>query len=184
MLNRKAWYCFITKVIWIDKLTFQGTDREKQMETEMTADLVNLPWDKLQNSPKVAIIGDLILDEYLKGSVDRISPEAPVPVHLVRKAEVTAGGAANTARNVALAGGRAIVFGVVGKDDAARQLIEIMKNDGIDVSAVMQAQERPTIRKTRVTANNQQIVRIDWERTSPIEKPMQSHLMNELKKTQ
>ena len=73
-----------------------------------------LPWES--KKIRVAIIGDLILDEYIEGVVSRISPEAPVPVHLVKNSRVVAGGAANVARNVQLVGGYAKVFAVVGQD--------------------------------------------------------------------
>ncbi len=139
-----------------------------------------LPWVGRSQLVRVAVIGDLILDEYLKGSVDRISPEAPVPVHLVRNSIATAGGAANAARNVQLAGGSAVLFGVMGDDEAGTRLKEILHKDGIDVRNVIASKDRPTIRKTRVLAGNQQIVRIDWERTTPISEDSRQKLLKAL----
>ncbi len=137
-----------------------------------------LPWDAA--SVKIAVVGDLILDEYLDGVVNRISPEAPVPVHLVRKSSVTAGGAANVARNIQLAGGQALMIGVCGNDPAANQLKEILSSDGIDVRGIRLDSQRPTIKKTRITANHQQLVRIDWEEVKAISAEMQDGLYKHL----
>ncbi len=135
---------------------------------------VRLPWDV--RPVRVAVVGDLILDEYLDGVVNRISPEAPVPVHLVRKSSVTAGGAANVARNIQLAGGQALMIGVCGQDAAAGQLREILINDGISAEGIAADVQRPTIKKTRITASHQQLVRIDWEEVKPISAEMQDTL--------
>ncbi len=125
-----------------------------------------------------------MLDEYLVGEVNRISPEAPVPIHLVSRTNVTAGGAANTARNIQLAGGSAKVFGVIGKDPAGAMLIEMLKEDGISVDGVFTDESRPTVRKTRVTAGNHQLLRIDWEKTQPIEASFQAKLLQSIRQGQ
>lgn len=117
-----------------------------------------------------------MLDEYLDGIVNRISPEAPVPVHLVKRSSITAGGAANVARNIQLAGGEALVLGVCGKDSAADQLRELLRSDGIDIRGVCVDEQRPTVKKTRITAHHQQLVRIDWEEVKPIAPSMQDRL--------
>jgi D-beta-D-heptose 7-phosphate kinase/D-beta-D-heptose 1-phosphate adenosyltransferase len=129
----------------------------------------------------VVVIGDLILDEYLDGAVNRISPEAPVPVHLVRHTTVTAGGAANVARNLQLVGGQAGITGVCGNDGAADQLKQILKRDGITIDQILTDPNRPTVRKTRITANHQQLVRVDWEETKPIDQSLQKQLLEALK---
>ncbi len=139
---------------------------------------IKLPWDS--RSVRVAVVGDLILDEYLDGVVNRISPEAPVPVHLVRSSSVTAGGAANVARNIQLAGGSALMIGVCGPDAAGRQLKEILVGDGIDASGILVDTHRPTIKKTRITANHQQLVRIDWEEIKAISSATQDALYKHL----
>lgn len=130
---------------------------------------------------RVAVIGDLILDEYLEGHVDRISPEAPVPVHLVNGTKISAGGAANVARNIHHAGGEVRLLGVLGQDDAGSRLKALLENDGIDTRYIVESSDRPTIRKTRVTANRQQMVRIDWEKPSPISAQLRERLLGILK---
>jgi D-beta-D-heptose 7-phosphate kinase/D-beta-D-heptose 1-phosphate adenosyltransferase len=135
---------------------------------------IKLPWD--ERPVTVAVVGDLILDEYLDGVVNRISPEAPVPVHLVRSSAVTAGGAANVARNIKLAGGHALMIGVCGRDEAGNQLRDILSNDGVDSSGILSEGDRPTIKKTRITANHQQLVRIDWEEVKSISSKTQDAL--------
>jgi D-beta-D-heptose 7-phosphate kinase/D-beta-D-heptose 1-phosphate adenosyltransferase len=140
---------------------------------------IQLPWD--QRKVRVAVVGDLILDEYLDGVVNRISPEAPVPVHLVRNTSITAGGAANVARNIQLAGGHALVIGVCGNDGAADQLKQLLRADRIDIKGVFTDGDRPTVKKTRITANHQQLVRIDWEEVKSISSMMQEELFKHLK---
>jgi len=126
-----------------------------------------LPW--INKGPAtVAVIGDLILDEYLDGVVNRISPEAPVPVHLVTDTIVTAGGAANVARNVKLAGGEVKLLGVCGNDAAGQSLKQILERDGISTQNILAVNDRPTIKKTRITSQNHQLVRIDWESVTPV----------------
>ena len=136
-----------------------------------------LPWEEI----RVLVIGDLILDEYLDGTVNRISPEAPVPVHLVRKTDITAGGAANVARNLKLVGGDVVMVGVCGQDTAADQLKGILEGDGISTNLIFTDSDRPTVRKTRITANHQQLVRVDWEETKPISLEIQRKLLKALK---
>jgi D-beta-D-heptose 7-phosphate kinase/D-beta-D-heptose 1-phosphate adenosyltransferase len=140
----------------------------------------NLPWllgPKRADEVRVGVIGDLILDEYLEGEVTRISPEAPIPVQRVTKTFHSAGGAANVAHNVKLAGGIPILFGVCGEDDAAARLRDILASRGIDTGGIMAVPSRPTIRKTRVTASHQQLVRIDWENVDDIPEEAQQHFL-------
>ncbi len=137
-----------------------------------------LPWDRTPIS--IAVIGDIILDEYLDGVVNRISPEAPVPVHLVKNTKSTAGGAANVARNIQLVGGHCSLVGVSGNDGAGDQLRHILRKDGVDVRHILTDGTRPTIRKTRITANHQQLARIDWEEVGPIDSLLQQELFQNL----
>lgn len=139
-----------------------------------------LPWLKRKNRIRVAIIGDIILDEYLNGTVSRISPEAPVPVHLVKGTSYSAGGSANAARNVSLVGAEAFLFGICGDDEAANILEELLKRDGVDTSSIIRVHNRPTNKKTRVTSSNQQIVRIDWEKVHALEQENQDILLDRL----
>ena len=145
--------------------------------TTMDQALSPLPWMTKERSVRVLVIGDVILDEYLDGIVSRISPEAPVPVHLVKSQTCTAGGAANVARNIQLAGGQAVLVSVLGHDDSANRLTEILRKDGIETAELIRAPDRVTIRKTRVTANRQQIVRIDSEVVHPIDEIYQEQIL-------
>jgi D-beta-D-heptose 7-phosphate kinase/D-beta-D-heptose 1-phosphate adenosyltransferase len=141
---------------------------------------IEIPWHG--RTVKVAIIGDIILDEYLNGSVARISPEAPVPVHLVEKIDKTAGGAANVARNIKLVGGEPVLLSTCGDDKTADELLAILAQDKISADSVIRSKDLVTVRKTRVTANNQHIVRIDWEKVSPISEKLQNQLIANLEK--
>lgn len=112
----------------------------------------------------VIVVGDLMLDHFLTGAVDRISPEAPVPVVRFDHESYRLGGAANVAHNVAALGARVEVIGLVGTDDAGRQLRAGLDKIGIGSSAVVEDPGRRTTRKLRVvTSRNQQVARIDYE---------------------
>jgi rfaE bifunctional protein kinase chain/domain len=113
---------------------------------------------------RVAVLGDVMLDHFLIGQVDRISPEAPVPVVRFDREEYRLGGAANVAHNIAAMGGRPALVGLVGNDDAAGELRAALRACGIADDGLVR-DERPTTRKVRVvTARNQQVARIDYER--------------------
>ncbi len=113
---------------------------------------------------RVLVVGDLMLDRYWFGDVDRISPEAPVPVVLVRRSEERLGGAANVALNVAGLGARPTLIGVVGDDEPGRQLATLARERGID--ARLEIDPRlPTTIKLRVIGRQQQLLRIDFEQT-------------------
>jgi D-beta-D-heptose 7-phosphate kinase/D-beta-D-heptose 1-phosphate adenosyltransferase len=108
-----------------------------------------------------------MLDEYLRGEVSRISPEAPVPVLEVRSHDWRLGGAANAAANIQALGGVTTLIGVVGRDDTARILDERLAHHGV-ASAVVVDPDRPTSKKTRLVAQQQQIVRVDHEKRHPV----------------
>ena len=112
---------------------------------------------------KIVIVGDLILDEYIYGDVERISPEAPVPVVWAKKRELLPGGAANVAANISSLGAEVSVVGIVGKDDKAGVLLSELKKRHIDTNHVFEVFNRNTSIKTRVIGGAQQIVRVDWE---------------------
>lgn len=113
---------------------------------------------------QIAIVGDVMLDHFLFGSVDRISPEAPVPVVRFDHEEFRLGGAANVAGNVAALGGHAALVGLVGDDEAAGALRKDLARAGIDASHLVTDSHRPTTRKVRVvTSRNQQVARVDYE---------------------
>ncbi len=110
------------------------------------------------------IAGDLMLDHFVWGDVERISPEAPVPVLHVSREEYRLGGAANVMSNVRALGGRVSACGVVGSDAAGRQMLRMLDELDIDRSGVCSSRSEMTIRKTRVLAQQQQLVRLDRER--------------------
>ncbi len=110
----------------------------------------------------VCVVGDAMLDVYLRGDVDRISPEAPVPVVRVRERRHALGGAANVAQNVAALGAGCDLVAVIGHDAAGVRLREMLREGGMDARALVQV-ERPTTTKTRVMARAQQLVRFDEE---------------------
>ena len=109
----------------------------------------------------ILVVGDIILDRYLYGKVERISPEAPVPVVDVQKEEFRLGGAGNVAHNLASLGVRTSVAGVVGEDRGGEILRELVKDKGIN--AYIYTDSRPTTEKTRVVSMSQQLLRIDRE---------------------
>jgi len=118
--------------------------------------------------PKVLVVGDLMLDEYLWGNVDRISPEAPIPVLDVKEINFRLGGAANAAHNIRALGDKVFLAGVVGNDEKGTILKRILEEKGIDTTGIIVDGQRKTTLKTRAVALNQQIVRIDIEQRNPI----------------
>jgi D-beta-D-heptose 7-phosphate kinase/D-beta-D-heptose 1-phosphate adenosyltransferase len=116
---------------------------------------------------RVLVVGDVMVDEYVRGEVQRISPEAPVPVIEVRGSERRLGGAANTAANIQRLGGLVTLIGIVGNDAEAGSLREDLTRLGIKARLCVDP-ARPTTRKTRFVAQQQQIVRIDHESRAPI----------------
>ena len=141
-----------------------------------------LPWMNIKGQIKIAVVGDTILDEYLDGRVDRISPEAPVPVHLVESRTYTPGGAANAAMNIKLSGGEAQLFSIAGEDEACDMLFDFFKKEDMQTDGILKASDRPTIRKTRITTKAQQLVRIDWERVRPLPEGLQRELFAKLER--
>lgn len=127
--------------------------------------------DKLFNTVKTfgsqaqhaLVIGDVMLDRYLIGNVDRISPEAPVPVVLLNEQNERAGGAANVAANLALLGIKTHIIGCVGNDAEGDSLKRRISAIGVDTSAIINTKHRPTIAKTRILGGHQQMLRLDQE---------------------
>lgn len=118
-----------------------------------------------------AVVGDLMLDRYLIGDVERISPEAPVPVVSVDGELDAPGGAANVAASVVALGGSADLVGVIGADDAGTALRQTLIGYDIEPAGLIVAEGRPTTTKTRLLARGQQVVRIDREVTNPLAGP-------------
>jgi rfaE bifunctional protein kinase chain/domain len=117
---------------------------------------------------KILIIGDLILDRYIWGRVNRISPEAPVPIVEVTKEDFLLGGASNVANNVVALGGNPTIVGVIGNDRAGEVMMNLLAEKGILCQGIFQC-SRPTTVKTRVIAHNQQVVRFDKEDKNKID---------------
>jgi len=130
---------------------------------------------------KILVIGDLILDEYIYGNVDRISPEAPVPVVWASEKEYLPGGASNVASNIVSLGAQVNITGIVGKDDKADILLAELKKKRINTEGVFDVFNRYTSVKTRIIGGHQQIVRVDWENTDSVKDSLQDKLENFLK---
>ena len=120
-------------------------------------------------SKKILVVGDLMLDHYIIGDVDRISPEAPVQVVKVDKEKFGPGGAANVAQNIKALGAEPIIIGTVGDDQSGNQLRQIFRDNHISDEGIFSSSLRPTTQKTRVIARNQQLVRIDFEKDDEID---------------
>lgn len=124
----------------------------------------------------VLVIGDLMIDEYLWGSVERISPEAPVPVVCVNKESQTLGGAGNVINNLVAMGAEVMAVGTAGTGKAGQMIFEKLKGLNIKTDGIISEPDRPTTRKTRVIASNQQVLRIDKE----IKKDIQGSTLEKL----
>jgi len=124
----------------------------------------------------VVVVGDLMLDEWIMGTASRISPEAPVPVVRLTERRTAPGGAANVAMNLLRLGARVRICGVVGDDDAGRDLTRELREAGAQVEAVVCDASRPTTLKTRIVAQRQQMVRVDRESDEPLSREVQNQL--------
>ena len=131
---------------------------------------------------KIIILGDLMLDRYLWGSVDRISPEAPVPVVHIQKETCNLGGAGNVAANIRALGAKPFLIGVIGNDQFADELKSNLKNKKISSAELVTDPNRPTTVKTRIVAHSQQLVRVDRENSGEIDSGLVELLMNKVKK--
>jgi rfaE bifunctional protein kinase chain/domain len=115
---------------------------------------------------RILVVGDLMIDEWIWGTVTRISPEAPVPVVAVADHSFTLGGAGNVANNLRALHANVVFAGTVGDDAFAVQVRDLLRGEQVDDSGVFTIFDRPTTRKTRIVAHNQQVVRADWESTA------------------
>jgi D-glycero-beta-D-manno-heptose-7-phosphate kinase len=130
---------------------------------------------------KILVIGDVMLDHYIHGSVDRISPEAPVPVLEVNKEEYRLGGSGNVAENLISLGASVSIIGLIGDDHPGKQIVKLLKKKGIDASGILITDKRPTTLKTRIIAHQQQIVRIDKEDHSDISELLENQILEMVK---
>jgi D-beta-D-heptose 7-phosphate kinase/D-beta-D-heptose 1-phosphate adenosyltransferase len=131
-------------------------------------------------SAKVLVIGDVMLDKYLYGQVERISPEAPVPVVLVSKESYVPGGAGNVANNIVSLKANCRLIGLVGNDENAGVLKKLLSSNGIEYNLL--EWDMPTITKTRVVSGNQQLIRLDFEKSSEISENLKEKLKEQIAK--
>ncbi|MCS7186319.1 MAG: bifunctional ADP-heptose synthase [Armatimonadetes bacterium] len=133
-------------------------------------------WANKWQGKRVLVVGDLMLDEYIVGVAERISPEAPVPVILCERRTYGAGGAANTALNLISLGAKVVVCGVVGDDWAGEKLRQILSESGADITGILIDPNRPTTLKTRIVAQTQQVARVDVESRASLNGSMETSL--------
>src|SRR5258705_7073609 len=131
---------------------------------------------------RIAVLGDCMVDRYLWGRVERISPEAPVPVVEVQKESSSLGGAGNVAANLAALGAEPVLVGLVGDDARAQQLFDAFSSRGVDTRAIVRDATRPTTMKTRIIAHSQQVVRADWESRADVTGDALAGLLNVLER--
>lgn len=130
---------------------------------------------------RMAVVGDLMLDDYIIGTVDRISPEAPVPVVSVKEERFVLGGAGNVINNLATLGVKTFCYGVIGDDTDGDRLKKSLKLLGVNAEGVIRSEDRPTIVKRRVLGGNQQLLRIDWEDPTNINEILEDSILDNLK---
>ena len=131
---------------------------------------------------RILVLGDLMLDRYLWGGVERISPEAPVPIVKVERESVNLGGAANVAGGASALGSNVYLLGVVGKDNLAKMLLANLKENGLTTDGIIVDPSRPTTVKTRIVAHNQQVARIDRESVAEIGDTIVEKILAKIKK--
>jgi rfaE bifunctional protein kinase chain/domain len=130
----------------------------------------------------ILVVGDLILDEYIWGAVERISPEAPVPVVWANKRTYMPGGAANVANNIRSLEGGICLVGVTGEDKNNHILFQELKKRGIYTKGIFSDSARHTTLKTRIIAGHQQVVRVDWEHTDALPAKLNEKIINFIEK--
>lgn len=134
-------------------------------------------------TPKILVVGDLMIDHYLWGSCERISPEAPVQVVDIAKETTVLGGAGNVINNLNALGASVSVSSVIGRDDNGRELVSMLENIGVDTSNIITQESRKTSKKSRVIAVSQQILRYDKESKDEIEDSSVDAIINSLSDT-
>ncbi len=127
---------------------------------------------------KVLIVGDAMIDKYIFGHVNRISPEAPIPIVDVYRRESRLGGAANVALNIKQLGAKPLLASVVGDDSEGHELKQLLQTHAIDSAHIILDQDRKTTLKTRLVSRNQQIMRYDYEQATPLEENTEMALLD------
>lgn len=125
---------------------------------------------------RVLVVGDVMIDEWVWGAVSRISPEAPVPVVAVTDHSFTLGGAGNVVNNLRALGAAVTLATVIGDDAQGARVAELLDGIGVDRASAIVVSDRPTTRKTRIVAHNQQVVRADWESVKPLSEADETRL--------
>ena len=125
---------------------------------------------------RILVVGDVMVDEWIWGTVTRISPEAPVPVVAVTNHSFTLGGAGNVANNLHALQAHVDFAAAIGTDPFAHYVADLLADEGISAEGLVRIDDRPTTRKTRVVAHNQQVVRADWEATSSLQQADRARL--------
>lgn len=128
----------------------------------------------------VAIIGDVMLDTYMWGNVNRISPEAPVPIVALQNKEYRIGGAGNVALNTIALGANTSIFSFVGNDDDSKIIIDLLQKQGINTNGILIAGDRITTNKIRIISRNQQMMRLDNEIINDINSTQENELINKI----
>jgi len=132
---------------------------------------------------KLLVVGDVVLDRFIWGKVDRISPEAPIPVVEVTGRSTVLGGAANVALNIVALGGKTTLIGVIGKDSAGKEVRDALTSAGLKADALPTSSNRPTTVKTRVVAHSQQVVRFDEESTNHLSAATEKKVIAQIEKS-
>lgn len=130
---------------------------------------------------KIAVIGDIILDNYIIGTVDRISPEAPVSVVSITGERFVLGGAANVVNNLVSLGSKPLCFGIIGEDSNGYKLLNAFREKNIDVTGIFRIEDRPTTIKKRIISGTQQLLRLDLEDNSKIKKEIEDLLLSKIR---
>jgi D-glycero-beta-D-manno-heptose-7-phosphate kinase len=123
------------------------------------------------------LIGDIMLDAYIWGKVDRMSPEAPVPVLDVQKREERLGGLANVAINLKELGAKVTVCSIIGDDHAGKKIVQLFEENGLDNGSIILSKERVTTVKTRVISNDKHVIRVDEEQTDNLNANLESQIL-------
>ena len=156
-------------------------------KTELTSnELINILSNS--SSPNILLIGDFMLDKYVWGEVKRISQEAPIPVLNVTSEEIRPGGAGSVANNLAHLGAKVCCYGVIGKDDEGKRLLDKLNSIGVQTDGIVQALDRPTTVKVRMMGHLQsagkgiqQLLRVDYEKVDDIEDDAQDEIIKKIK---
>jgi len=130
----------------------------------------------------ILVIGDCMIDEYVWGKVDRISPEAPVPVVEVKRDNATLGGAGNVVNNLATLKASVSIVGTIGEGNNGKRLIEMFQSIGVDVNGLVEDSTRSTTIKTRIMASEQHVLRIDRETSHPISRLIADDIIQNVRK--